>query len=43
MVAILPIPIKNRNIPQKRLDLQPQINQEVLNKVLRAGTAASHL
>jgi len=30
MVALLPIPIKNRNIPQQR-----QTNREVLNEVLR--------
>jgi hypothetical protein len=35
MVALLPIPINNRNIPQKRLDEQQQGNQEVLNIVLR--------
>jgi hypothetical protein len=35
MVALLPLPIKNRNIPQKRLDEQRQTNQEVLNEVLR--------
>jgi len=35
MVALLPIPIKNRNIPQKRLDEQWQTNREVLNEVLR--------
>jgi hypothetical protein len=35
MVALLPIPIKNRNIPQKRVDEQLQKNREVLNKVLR--------
>jgi len=35
MVALLPIPIKNRNIPQKRLDEQRQTNREVLNQVLR--------
>jgi len=35
MVALLPIPIKNRNIPQKRLDVQRQTNREVLNEVLR--------
>jgi len=35
MVAHLPIPIKNRNIPQKRQDEQRQINPEVLNTVLR--------
>jgi len=33
MVALLPIPIKNRNISQKRLDEQRQTNQEVLDKV----------
>jgi len=37
MVALLPILIKNRNIPQKRLDEQWQTNQEVLNEVLRQG------
>jgi len=35
MVALLPIAIKDRNIPQKRLDKQRQNNQEVLNEVLR--------
>jgi hypothetical protein len=35
MVALLPIPIKNRNISQKRLDKQGQTKREVLNKVLR--------
>jgi len=35
MVDLLPIPIKNRNIPWKRLDEQRQTNQEVLNEVLR--------
>jgi hypothetical protein len=35
MVALLPIPIKNRNIPQTRLDEQQQTNREVLNEVLR--------
>ena len=35
IVALLPIPIKNRNIPQMRLDEQRQTNQEVLNEVLR--------
>ena len=34
MVSPLPIPIKNRNIPQKRLEEQRQTNQEVLNEVL---------
>jgi hypothetical protein len=31
----LPIPIKNHNIPPKRLHEQPQTNREVLNEVLR--------
>jgi len=35
MVALLPIPVNNRNIPQKRLEKQRQTNREVLNKVLR--------
>src|SRR5882757_11365679 len=35
MVALLPILIKNRNIPQKWLDEQRQTNHEVLNEVLR--------
>jgi len=35
MVALLPIPIKNRNIPQKQVDEQRQKNWEVLNEVLR--------
>jgi len=35
MVALLPIRIKNCNIPHKRLDEQRQTNQEVLNVVLR--------
>jgi len=34
MVALLPIPIKNRIIPQKRLDEQQHTNQEVLSEVL---------
>jgi len=34
MVALLQIPIKNRNISQKRLDKQRETNREVLNKVL---------
>jgi hypothetical protein len=34
MVAHLPIPIKNRNIPQKWLDKLWQTNQAVLNEVL---------
>jgi len=34
MVALLPIPIKNRNIPEKRLDKEQQTNGEVLNEVL---------
>jgi hypothetical protein len=32
MVALQPIAIKNRNIPQKRLDEQQQTNREVLNE-----------
>jgi hypothetical protein len=35
MVALIPIPIKIRNIPQKRLDEQWQTNREVLNEVLQ--------
>ena len=35
MVALLPIPIKNRNIAQRRLDEQRQTIREVLNEVLR--------
>jgi len=35
MVALLPIPIKNRNVPQKLLDEQRQTHREVLNKVLQ--------
>jgi hypothetical protein len=35
MVALLPIQIKNHNIPQKRLDEQQQTNREVLNELLR--------
>jgi hypothetical protein len=35
MVALLPIRIKNHNIPQKRLDEQRQTNREVLDEVLR--------
>jgi hypothetical protein len=35
MVALLPIPINNRNIPQKWLDGQRHTNREVLNEVLR--------
>jgi len=35
MVAHVPIPIKNRNIPQKRLDEQRQTNWQVLNKALQ--------
>jgi len=34
-VALLPIAIKNRNIPQKRLDERWHTYREVLNKVLR--------
>jgi len=35
MVALLPIQINNRNIPQKWLDEQRQTNSDVLNEVLR--------
>jgi hypothetical protein len=35
MVALLPIPIINRNIPQKWLDEQLYTNQKLLNKVLQ--------
>jgi len=35
MVALRPIPIENRNDPQKWLDEQRQTNREVLNEVLR--------
>jgi len=35
MVALLPIPIKNHNITQKRLDEQHKTNREGLNEVLR--------
>jgi len=34
MVALLPIPIKNRNIPQEWLDEQQHTHREVLNEVL---------
>ena len=34
MVALLPIPIKNSNIPQKQLDEERQTNREVLNDIL---------
>jgi len=34
MVTLLPIPIKNRNIPQKRLDEQRHTIREVPNEVL---------
>jgi hypothetical protein len=34
MVALLPIPMKNDNIPQKRLDEQWETNQQVLNEVV---------
>jgi hypothetical protein len=33
MVALLPILIKNRNVPQKQLDGQRHTNQEALNEV----------
>jgi len=35
MVALLPIPIKNRNIPHKRLEEQRHTNREVPNELLR--------
>jgi len=35
MVALLPIPINNRNIPQNLLDEQRQSSREVLNAVLQ--------
>ena len=35
MVAILPIPIKNGNIPQNWLDKQRQTTRKVLNKVVQ--------
>jgi hypothetical protein len=35
MVALLPIPIKNRKILQTRLNEQQQTHQEVMNEVLR--------
>ena len=35
MVTLLPIPIKSRNMSQKRGDEQPQTNREVCNEVLR--------
>jgi hypothetical protein len=35
MVALLPILIKNRNIPQEPVDEQRQTNREVLNEVLQ--------
>jgi hypothetical protein len=35
MVALLPIPIMHRNVPQKQIDEQWQPNRKVLNKVLR--------
>jgi len=34
MVALLPISIKNRNIPRKRRNVQRQTNRDVLNEVL---------
>jgi hypothetical protein len=33
LVALLPIPFKDRNIPQKLLDEQGQTNREMLNEV----------
>ena len=35
MVALLPLSIKNPNIPKKPLDEHRQTNQEVLNEILR--------
>jgi hypothetical protein len=35
MFALLPIPSKNRNIPQKRTDDQRQTDRQVLKEVLR--------
>ena len=35
MVALLPIPLKNSNIPQKQLVEQQQTNHAVRNEVLR--------
>jgi len=35
MFALLPIPMKNRNIPPNRLDVQQPTIREVLNDVLR--------
>jgi len=35
MVALLPIPLKNSNIPRTQLDGQWQTNQKVVNEVLR--------
>jgi hypothetical protein len=35
MVALLPIPINNRNWPQNRLEERQQTNREVLNEVLQ--------
>jgi hypothetical protein len=35
MITLLPTAIKNRNIPQKRLDEQWETHREVLNEVVR--------
>jgi hypothetical protein len=35
MFALLPIPFKNGNIPQKPLDEQLQTKRDVMNEVLR--------
>jgi len=35
MVALWPIPLKNRNIPQKRLEKKRHTKRDVLNEVLR--------
>jgi hypothetical protein len=43
MVALLPIPINNRNILQKRLAEQWQANRELLNEVLPEVSSHSSL
>jgi len=43
MVALLPIPIKNRNILQTRLDEQRQTNREVLNEYSGGHSSLSPL
>jgi len=42
MVALLAIPIKDRNTPPKLLDDHWHTNREVLNEVLRQGTPVTH-